>query len=509
MSFKQWDSYQPSENHDIAYWINQGRSISTGGSSEKFARTSQAALNNVTLLHDMWFDADCGLYCLGSWQREDSQGRQGYMVAGLHAGTPATIQDFIYKTLKRTPPPSQAVCQTGIGSPGNEGLFDSGGLLSAFCGLLGYIEVKSGYNPFFADGCIGYQKTQNAAFFQGISNYSASIPYLYTGIRSPLSWYNYNTTKVRGVPFPLPMIYGYGTGSARQYITRYPLLNLTTNQKRREYNYGLLGLVEPTSFLYGYSKGREYAILNSSYQVTENGQTDGDAINLIEQFFMDIVGSIWSASLRYPDYTNGNYQEYSGSPSAALFNNDINRMLNQGLGTPRYGSNDYASLGSGRGPQVYSYDWGYGGFNNVYKIQIWNGNATGRSFSRGCFTRQDLGNIIAPYMPPFDGLYSEAWATDNNASEYTNLMTTYGQESGITFPYFQMPWCITGGDTPEQSALDCVNSIETWKRSLWTASMITQAQEAARYWYNYFGGSGGGGDPTGYKNRHWNSVIFS
>lgn len=509
MSFKQWDSYQQSENHGINYWINQGRTISTGSTSTKFARTSQQALNNVQLIHDMWFDKDCGLYVLGDWQRQDAQGRSGYMVAGLHAGTPATIQDFIYKTLNRTPPASQAVCKTGIGSPGNEQLFDSGGLMSALCGLLGYIEVKSGYNPFYDGGCISKQKTLDTLFFQNIASFSTQLPYLYTAVKTPWYWYHYSTSKTRGVPFPLPAIYGYASNNVRKYITRYPQLNLTTNDKRNHYNYGLLGLTEPQSFLYGYSEGRNYAILDSSYQIIESGQTQGDAINLIEQFFMDIIGSVWSNELRYPEPSNGNYQEYSGSPAAALFNNDIDRMLNAGLGSPRYGSKDYASLGSGFGPQVYSYDWGYGGFANVWEIQAWNGYYTGRSFMRGLFTNADVQGIIAAYIPPFDGIYSEAWSSTDTSYQYTPLMSTYGNTGNVPFSYFQMPWCITGGSTPEQSALDCINSIETWKKADWTTAEIAQAQEAARYWYDYFGGSGGGGNPTGYIGRHWNSVIFN
>ena len=509
MSFKQWDSYQQTENHGINYWLNQGRTISTGGTSQKFARTSQQALNNVLLLHDMWFDKDCGLYVLGPWQREDNQGRSGNMVVGLHAGTPATIQDFIYKTLDRTPPASTAICKTGIGSPQNEHLFDSGGLLSALCGLLGYIEVKSGYNPFYDDGCISKQKTLDATFFQNISSFSVSLPYLRTGIKSPWYWYNYNISKTRGVPFPLPAIYGYASNNVRKYITRYPQLNLTTSDKRWYYNYGLLGLTEPQSFLYGYSKGRNYAILDSNYSIIESGQTEGDEINLIEQFFMDIIGSVWSNELRYAEPDDSNYQEYTASPSACLFNNDSDRMLNAGLGSPRYGSNNFADLGNYRGPQVYSYDWGSGGFNNVYRIQLWNGYYTGRSFMRGLFTNADLQGIIAAYMPPFDGIYSEAWDSNDMSYIYTDLMSTYGDTSNVPFTYLQMPWCITGGQTPEQSALDCINSIEVWKKQLWTASMITQAQEASRYWYDYFGGSSGGGDPTGYIGRHWNSVIFA
>lgn len=506
MSFKQWDSYQESGNHGINYWIAQGRTISTGSTSQKFARTSQQALNNVQLLHDMWFDKDCGLYCLGPWQQQDSHGIGGFSVQGLYAGTPATIQDFIYKTLNRTPPASQAVCKTGIGSPGNEQLFDSGGLMSALCGILGYIEVKSGYNPFYDDGCIRNQKTQDATFFQNISAFSAQIPYKYTGVKNPWYWYNYSTTKTRGVAFPLPIIYGYDQNSVRKYITRYPQLTLTTNQKRREYNYGLLGLTEPVSFLYGYSKGRNYVVLDNNFSIIETGQTEGDEINLIEQFFMDILGAVWSNTLVTP---NTAQQDYAAAPSAQLWNNDINRMQNAGLGTSRFGNVNYADLGNGFGTQVYSYDWGSGGFANVWQIQAWNGYYTGRSFAKGLFTNSDTQGIIAAYMPPFDGIYSEAWSSNNTSYQYTQLMQTYGNTGQVPFTYYQMPWCITGGSTPEQSALDCINSIETWKKATWTTAQIAQAQEAARYWYDYFGGSGGGGDPTGYIGRHWNPVIFA
>lgn len=481
MAFRHGDAFTQAGVHNIGYYIQKIMSgaytlhastiQTTGNNDTRYARTSQEASDNARLIFDILMDPDVASYELFNGVVDKFWG--GSFAASYYyhfgqGGTPApdipTDPTLYGRCQAFIDNPLDVNCQAGNKQPGLYPASGNGSYYTAICGLLGYIEVVSGYNP-------AHNLNHYAGIFNGIGLYpdtaTLTPPAIYTDNGFP----RYPGVAQRPIDitpnYDFPVQYDNGVSFTRPWIVRW-----NENYRQELMEYGILGLTCPVS-VNGYS----YQIpvcYNSQKTITQ-----GYYINLLEQIWFDILGL---------PRGNGN----SNGSIAEGRNSDHLRM--RGLGIPYY-SNGYSyfpftaqggsiyynvtgSATSASSPSVFENNW-----------QYWNGNYTKRPFTRnmaeyGLFEKWGAENMLPPFSTPAD--------------------------------YENYPWCCMVQDgQPEQAALDCIHSIQTWRESsYWTAAKIQQAQEAARYWYNYFYSEHqGGGSPIGPvtpagRQKEWRWVIY-
>lgn len=453
----------------LTYWIAEyargNIRIHVDRNNGRFARTSQEAYDNMLTLYKILSDENTGCY-------KAYGGTVGVAYAqDVVCGTPAMIRDFIIKSKMR---PRQGHGEAdlidGCGSDvhGTTVICGQGGvdinklkaktcLMTSIAGLMGVIEVVSGYNPFF--------HTQDYIDMQGYYSYSGDKYYS----MDPTTTYTYSKTDR----------YGVGNYSlANKVWTPYTYCNYWTNginnvnmgteAQMRNCKYGIIGLLMPYSCSC-YAYGRKFNPQNNPSTVM---LTDGDEINFIEQILYDICGlptkdMIWTKS-------NSGFTYYL---PWGLSNGNITEART-----------DYVKF---NGQSSWLYDYNQRIFNNTFEYDWnhWNGG----------YTKRELSNIVCrsgdlEVYDPDDDLFT-TWNPFRNASG--GFIAGVGVDPPWTnhiidlADYQYLPWWASSiRNQPEAAAVQLINSIDTWGIGYWTTARIQQAREAARYWYDRFGGPG-------------------
>lgn len=436
----------------------------------RFARTSQEAYDNMLTLYTILSDTDTATY----WGRIAGN---DIKCKDLIAGTPGAIRDFIIKS-KIKPRSSGSDLMPGCGSDvhGTTTICGQGGvdinklkaktcLMTNIAGLMGVIEVVSGYNPFF--------HTQDYLDMQGYYLYAGGKYYNY----DPTDQQNYSVTdRYHTANYSLDNIawtpYEYHNTYTNSGLGDNPM---GTEDQMRNCRYGILGLLLPYSCSC-YSYGRKYNPNNNTYYVNV---TDGDPINYIEQILYDICGlAAWDAG-----YTTA---------SANSFRNWVAFGLSNGGNDGTWTETDYVDY-AGVSKTCRNHNRGLR-FNGttVWDFSHWNGMNTKRDFSSVVCNNNDL-VIWDPSYNNFVAYTRDIY--NNKRGAYTAApmqVPSWGNNKVLDLLDYQyLPWWATGTrNKPEAAAVQFINSIDTWGLDYWTPEKIQQAKEAARYWYDRFGGPG-------------------
>lgn len=461
MALHKGDPISQASNRDISYYVGKvidgtynihAQRATTDNNDTRYARTSVEAQDNARLIFDMLMDPEIAEYYVDG----------GGLVAAFLQGSPAAAFDYNFGGGSANIPTigGNAGCTAGKNQAGN------GSYYTAICAILGYIEVLSGYNP--------YHSIYHYTEFDGINT---SIDMGYTTPPASYGAVGFSSAAVRrrranegfipgtspypaydkpAADFPLQ----YQPSSSHMYTPW--RLYLTPAIRQQEMEYGILGLTCPSS-VNGYSYGIN---LCTGGVKTKTG---GDAITLLEQVWSDIMGMPY------------------------LVNNGITdiKTPSRGLATPYgvgaeepYGYFPFSATGQ------YYEDWqGTLNYTKFFETewQYWNGTYTGRSFIRNL-----------DELDPVGAATFERWGAIDAIPPFT-----------IPTSYNPLPWVctVTDGDT-DGAILDLVNSIQTWRKSFyWTQARITQAQDAARYWYQYFIAEHTTATPAG-TQEEWRWPIF-
>lgn len=472
----------------LPYWINQFalgnikiHADRTLGA--RYSRTSQEAYDNMLTLYTILSDDNTGCY--------DARLIDGVAyVDDLVCGTPGTIRDFIIKSKIRPSQSGGSGLTDGCGSDVTHGtttICGQGGvdinklkaktcLMTSIAGLMGIIEVVSGYNPFFYTQ--DYIDMQGYLSAGGDHYYSMDGTTTYT--YSQTDRYNVTNYSLNNIVWTPYDYCNYWTNGVSNY-------NMGSEAQMRNCKYGILGLFIPYS-CHCYSYGRKYNPQNNPSIVR---LTDGDLINYIEQILYDICGLV--------------INDTAWMTVASQFT----EALPWGL-----------SNGNVRNPKInYTKFNGQSGHLTYYNERIFNNNFT-YDFNHwnGQYTKRELSNIVCDYgeLEAYNnrtGNYDSYVPTDNHMGGFIAPITTDPPWSNrlISLSDYQyLPWWASGiRNQPEAAAVQLINSIDTWGAGYWTAEKIQQAREAARYWYDRFGGPG---DDEGIKfagKTNYNYVIMN
>ena len=460
MALHKGDNIAQASNRGISYYVGKvidgtynihAQRATTDNNDLRYARTSVEAQDNARLIFDMLMDPEIAEYYVDG----------GGLVAAFLQGSPAAAFDYNFGGGSSTIPTigGGANCTAGTKQTGN------GSYYTAICAILGYIEVLSGYNPYHSiyhytefDGIatnidMGYTTPPASYGAVGFSSAAVRRRRASEGFIPAISPYTaYNKP---AADFPLQ--YQPSSGSYTPWH-----LYLTPAIRQQEMEYGILGLTCPSS-VNGYSYGIN---LCTGGVKTKTG---GDAITLLEQVWSDIMGM--------PYLVNDGISDIK-TPS-------------RGLATPWGDGADapYGYFPFTAAPGYYE-DWeGTLNYTRLFEQdwQYWNGTYTGRSFIRNLDDLADLGAGTG-----------EKWGGIDAIPPFTTPTS-----------YSSLPWActVTDGDT-DGAILDLINSIQTWRKSYyWTQARITQAQDAARYWYSYFIAEHTTATPAG-TQEEWKWPIF-
>ena len=488
MAFAYGEQLQVSGIHWLTYWINEyGKGnikIHVGRNNERYARTSQEAYDNMLTLYTILSDEKTATYYAYS-----PGGGLAYC-RDLVCGTPAAIRDFIMKSKMR--PASGGSGSSfpnacGSDAHGTTAICGQGGidinkvkaktcLMTNIAGLMGVIEVVSGYNPFY--------HTQEYIDLQGY--------YIYDGDKyynmDPTATEAYSKTDRYGAAhYSLSNVVWTPYTYCNYYTNGLSNTNMGTEAEMRNCKYGLLGLLMPYSCSC-YSYGRKFNPQNNPNYVM---MTDGDPINFIEQVLYDICGMIdydlaWSTNssdfLYYLPFglSNGNitqtrtdYVKYNGN-NAHLFNYN-NKIFNN----------------------RFQYNWNH-----------WNGQYTKREFSNIVCGNRDL--VAYNMRTGNDDYYQARYNYTGGYIEALLVDPPWGNKLNSLYDYQYLPWWATGTrNRPEAAAEQLINSIDTWGNGFWTPEKKQQAKEAARYWYDRFGGPSDDEGLTFQGKTNYNYTIMN
>lgn len=465
MALHKGDNISQANSRDISYYVGKvidgtysihAQRATTNNNDLRYARTSVEAQDNARLIFDMLMDPEIAEYYIDG----------GGLVQAFLQGSPAAAYDYNFGGGSANIPVigGGATCTAGKNQLGN------GSYYTAVCAILGYIEVLSGYNPYHSiyhytefDGIntsidMGYATPPASYGAVGFSSAAVRRRRAYEGFTPGMSPY----TAYDKPAADYPLQYQPTSGSYTPWH-----LYLTPAIRQQQMEYGILGLTCPSS-VNGYSYGIN---LCTGGVKTKTG---GDAITLLEQVWSDIMGM--------PYLVNDGISDIK-TPSRGL-------ATPWGLGADEpYGYFPFTAA-----PGYYE-DWEgtvYDpniGYTKVFEQdwQYWNGTYTQKSFIRNLDDLADLGAGTG-----------EKWGGIDVIPPFTTPTS-----------YSPLPWVctVTDGDT-DGAILDLVNSIQTWRKSAyWTQARITQAQDAARYWYSYFIAEHTTSTPAG-TQEEWKWPIF-
>ena len=452
----------------VTQWINAYGAgdikIHVDRNNARYSRTSQEAYDNMLTLYKILSHSNTATYYAYA------TGGKAYC-RDLVAGTPAAIRDFIIKSKMKIAGSGGTDVLDGCGSDihGTTIICGQGGidinkykaktcLMTNIAGLMGVIEVVSGYNPFY--------HTQEYLDLQGYYLYNGDKYYSMDPSNTGNLSKNYSKTDRYGAAYHsldnvvwTPYTYcNYWTNGLRD-------TNMGTEAEMRNCKYGILGLLMPYSCSC-YSYGRKFNPQNNPNYVMV---TDGDEINYIEQILYDICGLI-SYDLAWSTNTN-----------------DITSYLPFGLshGNITQTRTKYKKYD---GVNVDQYNENRRIFNNQfqYNWNHWNGMYNKREFSNiVCGNRE----LLAYNERTGNYDYYQARYNYNGGYIANQLVDPpWSNRVNDLADYQYLPWWATGlRDKPEAAAVQFINSIDTWD-GYWTSVRIQQAKEAARYWYDLFGG---------------------
>lgn len=458
----------------VKRWVNQyglgNIKIHVNTTNTRYARESQEAYDNMLTLYTILSDENTATY-------------YATMVDGvphcrdIAAGTPGAIRDYIIKSKFRPSGSSGGGVLDACGSDvhGSTVICGQGGidinrlkskscLMTNIAGLMGIIEVVSGYNPFYHTQ--EYIDMQGYALYDGKRYYDMDPtgPGMFSKTYSKTDRYNaVNYSLADKVWTPYEYCNYYTSG-----ITNVTMMG--TEEQIRNCRYGILGLYIPYSASC-YSYGRKF---NPQKNPNYVYLTDGDPINFIEQILYDICGLV-SYDLGWSTNWSTNIAQYLtfGLSHGSQLSTRTKYVQYNGTSVDQY--ND--------GGQQY--------FNNVLTGDFcrWNGLYTKRDIS------DIMGNPIV-YNPVSDSYvtYSKPNVSPDGEKYIANYGVTPPWSNVITdlSDYQYLPWWATGTrNQPEAAAVQLINSIDTWDSTYWTNERIQQAREAARYWYDRFGGPSG------------------
>lgn len=468
----------------LTYWINEfglgNIKIHVDSTGGRYARTSQEAYDNMLTLYTILSDEKTATYFAYATDSSTAYCRD------LVSGTPAAIRDFIIKSKFKTSGSSGSGLYAGCGSDihGTTTICGQGGvdineykaktcLMTNIAGLMGVIEVVSGYNPFF--------HTQEYIDLQGY--------YAYDGY----NYYNMDPTETE--TYSLTDRYNAANYSlAGKAWTPYTYCNYWTNglsntnmgteQEMRNCRYGILGLLMPYSCSC-YSYGRKYNLANPNAVRL----TDGDPINFIEQILFDICGFI-----TYDLAWSTNQSDFTNWLPFSLSNGNITAVRTE-----------YVKHG-GQSSTLYNYNQRI--FNNRFERQ-WN-------HWNGMFTKRDFSYILPGGLLVYNKrtesyeTYTHRGANGNGYIAGLSLDPPWSNVITDLTDFQYLPFWATGiRNQPETAAVQIISSIDTWGYSYWTPEKIQQAKEAARYWYDLFGGPGDAEDVAFQGKTNYNYTIMN
>lgn len=486
MAYAYGETVNPSNVRWTRYWIRQyaDNNIkihvdSTGG---RYARTSQEAYDNMLTLYTILSDENVATY----WADTNA------VCKDLIAGSPAAIRDFIIKSNIKIRQQSQGLI-TGCGSDthGTITICGQGGvdinkykaktcLMTNIAGLMGVIEVVSGYNPFF--------HTQEYIDLQGYYTYFGDNYYNWdptdTNNYSITDRYNTSNYSLSGKIWT-----PYTYKNTRTNSQGMGNIAMGTNDQMQNCRYGILGLLTPYSCSC-YSYGRKY---NPNNDPSIIRITEGDPINYIEQIIYDICGL-------------AAYNTAYITASPINFRNWVPFGLSNGGNSMAYTETDYIHY-NGQSKTVHNENnflWLNG--DDYNRVSHWN----------GLYTKRDFSSIVCDNNELTIGQNNVTY----NRDQYINGNGSYVASIG-SFPpwsskvinladYQYLPFWATGTrNKPETAAVQIINSIDTWNINYWTPEKIQQAKEAARYWYDLFGGPGDAEDVAFQGKTNYNYTIMN